>query len=75
MTAIAYAQNITAKVVTPDARSLHCGGGTDLFSSGSISTASDMRAGDQTGLFTTSCVPSCTQMATGDLVEIFTTSC
>ncbi len=74
MTARAFDRSTTSLVAKPDDHSLHCGGGTDLFSSGSITVETDMRRGGETGLFTTSCAPSGQSMATGDLVELFTTS-
>ena len=75
MTALAYALNAGPSTRATDDQTLHCGGGTDLYTSGSNALASDLMTGGHTGLFTTSCSPASQAIATGDLVELFTTSC
>ena len=75
MTALAYALHAGPSTRATDDQTLHCGGGVDLYTSGSSALASDMMTGGHTGLFTTSCSQTGQAMATGDRVELFTTSC
>ena len=75
MTNLAHTIASQSPSVAADTVSIMEGAGTQLFTSGSAPTSSDMMAGDAVEMFTTSCIETSSDASTGDAVALFTTSC
>lgn len=71
------AHKMTAQTFAARTESIMEGAGTQLFTSGSAPTGTDMLSGDAVEMFTTSCIDAgqTRDAGAGEGVEMFTTSC
>ncbi len=75
MNAFAYIQDTQVTATPTGSVTLHGGYGTDLFSTGSGASVSDMMSGEGVEFFTTGSVATLGSMIEGEATGLYTTSC